>query len=139
MTIQKILIDTNVCLDAALTRGRFAADALKLMEFSEQRRFNGVISAHSFDTIFYFLERNTGRAKAYQGLKHLRTAYGAISIDQDLIDQAIDAGWKDFEDAIHYYSALKAGCDAIVTRNKKDFKNFSLPVLSPEQFLEQIE
>ncbi len=42
-----------------------------------------------------------------------------------------------FEDAIHYHSALESGCQAIITRNIRDFRDAGLPVLNPEDFLLQ--
>jgi predicted nucleic acid-binding protein len=55
------------------------------------------------------------------------------------IDDALKARWKDFEDAIHYQAAKAAGCDAIITRNAKDFKKADLPILSPQEFLDQLK
>lgn len=135
MILNKPLIDTNVCLDNILDRKPFAAHALELTQRSQQGSFDGIIAAHSFDTLFYLLNKRIGKTKAYKGIKALRKAYGIAPVMEQVIDKAINANWKDFEDAIHYYSAKAAGCDAIVTRNEKDFKQSDLPVLSPGEFL----
>lgn len=44
---------------------------------------------------------------------------GAVVIDHCLVAQS-----HDFEDEAQYYSAIMAGADYIVTRNKKDFPFF---------------
>ena len=43
---------------------------------------------------------------------------------------------KDYEDATQNATALKAEADCIVTRNKKDFSESSLPVYAPAELLE---
>ncbi len=59
-------------------------------------------------------------------------------VNQKIIDKALKLKWPDFEDAIHYQAALAEGCDALVTRNPKDFKVDSFPVLTPQQFLDEL-
>jgi hypothetical protein len=48
-----------------------------------------------------------------------------------VIQQSLKTDFKDYEDAIQYYSALSIpNLDFIVTRNTKDIKKSSLPVLT---------
>lgn len=43
---------------------------------------------------------------------------------------------RDFENMLQYQCAKAAGCDVIVTNNKKDFQQFcDLPLLTSEEFL----
>lgn len=46
-----------------------------------------------------------------------------------------DQSFQDFEDGIHFYTALEANCKAIITRNIRDFKKSSIPVFQPKEFL----
>ncbi|MEX0646351.1 MAG: PIN domain-containing protein [Balneolaceae bacterium] len=138
MALNKVLIDTNVCLDAAKRRQPFAESAIKILAYSESQEIEGYVAAHSFDTIFYFLEENYGRSRAYDALKGLRKAVKICPVTQQVIDAAFDLEWNDFEDAIHHESALQIGCDAIITRNEKDFKKTKIPVLSPGKFLDHL-
>jgi|AntRauTorckE6833_2_1112554.scaffolds.fasta_scaffold04710_2 predicted nucleic acid-binding protein len=135
MEINNVLIDTNICLDAVLNRKPFAANALEITERAQMGDFVGAVASHSFDTIFYFLRKDAGIAKAYKGLDILRKAFKVASVTQSVIDKAIGGRWNDFEDAIHYYTARASGCDAIITRNRKDFTESTLPILSPSEFL----
>lgn len=52
-----------------------------------------------------------------------------------MIDLSLVSGFKDFEDAVQYYSAFQVKADCIITRNKGDFRDDKLPVLAPEEFL----
>ena len=56
------------------------------------------------------------------------------------IIKSITLNPKDFEDAIQYSAALNGKCDCIITRNKKDFVDFSdMLIFTPEEFLEQLK
>ncbi|HNR85475.1 MAG TPA: PIN domain nuclease, partial [Taishania sp.] len=48
---------------------------------------------------------------------------------------ALTSNQKDFEDAIQYYTAIEFGMEIIITRNKKDFKNLNLPILTAKEFM----
>ena len=60
-------------------------------------------------------------------------------MDDEVIEKAINSNFKDFEDAMQYFSALASNCDLIVTRNEKDFKNALIPVLNGESYLETLK
>lgn len=137
--MNKVLIDTNVCLDAAMRRGPFAAAATEILSRSESGEYTGFIVAHSFDTIFYLLAKRYSRPDVYTALKGLRKAVRVSTVNEQVIDQALDLNWKDFEDAVQYVSAEQTGCRAIVTRNFGDFIDSKLSVYSPEEFLEQLK
>ena len=139
MTLTKALIDTNVCLDAALTRKPFNSNALKIIEYSQYEKFSGIIAAHSLNTLFYIINNENNKEATYTVLDSLRRAFRVAPVTQKIIDTALKLKWNDFEDAIHYAAAQAANCDAIITRNKKDFKDADLPVLSPLEFLDYLE
>ena len=46
--------------------------------------------------------------------------------------------FKDFEDAMQYYTAVKAKADVIITRNGKDFAVSKLPVMTAAEYLATI-
>ncbi|MEX0660479.1 MAG: PIN domain-containing protein [Balneolaceae bacterium] len=76
--------------------------------------------------------------RKHHGVQILRSVFNVALVNQEIIDKALALNWPDFEDAIHYEAARVAGCQAIVTRNEKDFTGSELPVLSPHQFLKQL-
>ena len=135
----KVLIDTNVCLDAAQYRKPFAITALKIFARSEKNDFTGFVAAHTFDTLFYILSKTYSKKQTYDALEGLRGTVQICSVDKTVIDKALNLKWHDFEDAIHYTAAQTAGCQAIVTRNKKDFIKGELPVFSPLELLDYLD
>lgn len=138
MTFSKVLIDTNGCLDATLFRKPFASNALKVFELTEFRSIELIISAHTFDTIFYLLRNDFSIEKAYELIQELRSASEIGTVNQLIIDEAISLKWPDFEDAIHYLTAVHSKCDAIVTRDPSGFRNAEIPILSPFEFIDQL-
>lgn len=45
---------------------------------------------------------------------------------------------KDFEDCLVATCAKSIRCDCIVTRNKKDFEAFDIPLLTPSELLQKL-
>ena len=45
---------------------------------------------------------------------------------------------KDFEDCLVATCAKSICCDCIVTRNKKDFEEFDIPLLTPSELLQKL-
>ena len=45
---------------------------------------------------------------------------------------------KDFEDAVQYFTALQSNCSIIITRNGKDFKNATIPIMTAEEYLSSL-
>lgn len=64
MIYNNVLLDTNVCLDVMLNRQPFAVKAGEIIDRTESGEITGSIAAHSFDTLFYIIEKKSGRKKA---------------------------------------------------------------------------
>ena len=59
-----------------------------------------------------------------------------LSLDDKITELALsDDNFPDFEDGLQYYSAIENQIEIIITRNKKDFKNSKIPVLTAKEFL----
>ena len=69
-----------------------------------------------------------------------REGITVLPCDDTQLDAAIQHHVKDYEDMLQYQCALAAGCDVIVTNNKKDYYEFcQLPFLTSEEFLLQFD
>jgi hypothetical protein len=59
-----------------------------------------------------------------------------LDATKTILLSAMRSDFKDFEDAIQYYSAKgQVGINAIITRNPKDFAVKDLAILSPDEAL----
>ena len=57
-------------------------------------------------------------------------------MDENVVLSALNADFKDFEDALQNYSAeLSRQVELIITRNVKDYKLSALSVMTPENYL----
>ncbi len=128
-------VDTNVLLDVLAAREPFYAPSARVWSLAEAGRVTGVISAISYNNCYYVIRRHAGMAKALEALRLLRDVFQPVDLTAQVLNQAMDADFADFEDAIQYFSALRAGAEALVTRNPDDFPRGGLGVLTPIEFL----
>lgn len=61
--------------------------------------------------------------------------FSVVPLDAQLINQAIDSDIEDLEDAIQFWSSLRAGAAILITRNPKHFPGRDVAVQTPAQFL----
>ena len=130
-----VFIDTNVLIDVLAKRDPFYGSSAQVWSLAENGSIHGLISAISFNNIYYVVRKLKNRKTAERMMVLMRNAFDVTALDKQILGQAIDAGFKDFEDAIQYVSALHAGVDCLVSRNPRDFPRKDLPVLSPEEFI----
>lgn len=134
-----VLCDINFILDIFLKREPFYTPAARLFSFIEEKKIHGYLCALSFPTLFYILAKELKRHKAIQILEQLRIVFDVAAVDKKVIDLSLVSGFKDFEDAVQYYSAMEVLADCLVTRNKTDYRVNPLPILTPEEFLASTE
>ena len=137
--MKTVLCDINFILDIFLKRDPFYYSAARLFKKIEDKKLKGYLCALSFPTLFYLLSKELSKEKAIRILEKIRIVFGIAEVDEKVIDLSLTADFKDFEDAVQYYSAIKVKADCIITRNKDDYVNDKIPVLTPEEFLALFE
>ena len=89
--------------------------------------------------VYYLLRKAAKHEKVIEKLKMLMSITQVLVIDKNVILQAMNSDFKDFEDALQNYSAeLDKEIDLILTRNTKDFKNSALAVMTPDNYIKII-
>lgn len=132
----RILIDTDVILDFFFDREPFAENAAKILSLCESKEIKGFLTPVIISNVYYLLRQTATHEKVIEKLKMLVSITEIIVIDSDVIVQALNSPFKDFEDALQNYSAeLDKEIDLILTRNTKDFKNSSLAVMTPDNYM----
>jgi hypothetical protein len=62
-----------------------------------------------------------------------------LSMDKEVVSNALNSGFKDFEDSLQNFAAMKHGeIDVILTRNLKDFSKSEIGVMTPESYIKSI-
>ncbi|MBI4356519.1 MAG: PIN domain-containing protein [Gammaproteobacteria bacterium] len=135
----KILFDTNIILDVLLDREPFSEPAAKLFSLVEMGRMNGYVSASSITTIHYLATKVIGTKKAHQAIEKILELLEVSPINRTVLATALSTKMTDYEDAVIYQAAAHAGCQAIVSRNRKDFKSTKIPVYSSLELIKIIE
>ncbi len=130
--MSKILVDINVVLDVLLDRKPHAGPSAALWAAIETGRAEGVLAAHAVTTIHYLVRKERGASKARRTVVTLLRVFGIAAVDEDVVRQALQFSWPDFEDSVTASAAQAAGCDAIVTRDPRGFPNSPVQVLTPE-------
>lgn len=68
--MKKVLIDTNILLDALLAREPFAQDAELLLELVDEGQVTAYVTATTLTDIFYIVRRQTKKIElAQQAIK----------------------------------------------------------------------
>ena len=134
--MKKILIDTNIVIDLLSKRKDFYDDAATLFSQADKKQINLTISALTFANTNYILTKLKSAKEAREILRKFKVLVEVVSLDDKITELAwSDETFPDFEDGLQYYSAIENDIDIIITRNKKDFKNSKLPVLTAKEFL----
>jgi hypothetical protein len=96
----------------------------------------GFVTPVICSNVYYLLRQTAKHEKVIEKLKQLLTITDVLVIDKEVLVLAMNSKFKDFEDALQNYAALKAIIvDTILTRNLKDFKYSEIGVMTPEDFL----
>lgn len=132
--MKTVFLDTNVVIDLLDKREGFYPTAVKLFTLAYKGELSLYISPLTYATAAYILRKHPVE-KLRILLANLRKLSHVTLVDERIVDNALTSEFKDFEDALQYYSALKEDVDAIVTRNVKDFSLSKLPVMTPDEFL----
>jgi predicted nucleic acid-binding protein len=130
-----VLFDTNVILDALLERDPYIEAASKLFALVDNARIKGTICATTVTTIYYIAAKDFGARRARDQVHGLLGLFEVAPVGREVLDGALDVDFSDYEDAVLHEAARSAGVTAIVTRDRLDFANSSIPVLDPHELL----
>jgi predicted nucleic acid-binding protein len=137
--MDNILIDTDIILDFFFDREPFSENAAKIFSLCESKKVKGFVTPVICSNTYYLLRQTARHEKVIEKLSQLMTFMDVLLMDKDIVIQALSSGFKDFEDALQNFAAIKSGqIDVILTRNIKDYKKSNIGVLTPESYLKSI-
>ncbi len=131
----KVLFDTNIVLDIALKRHPFFEDAAELFSLIDKKKIIGNVTASTITDIYYISKKETGHTESINFIKSLINVVEVIGVDRGIISRALAFDIRDFEDAIQVSASESNEIGVILTRNKNDFLNVPLKVLTPREFI----
>ena len=72
---------------------------------------------------------------AQEVLRDFKQLVTVLPVDDCVVEQALQAGFADFEDALQYFSAIGGGCNALLTRNGRHYRKAAIGIFTAEAFL----
>ena len=136
----KLFVDSDVVIDFFTDREPHANPASELFELNEQGNVKLYLSAVSINNIYYIVRRFLGHKRTLEVIETLTEMTEIVGTTKKEIIQALKNNFTDYEDSIQYSSALTIkGLDLIITRNIKDYRNSSIAVMTPLNFLKMKE
>ena len=133
--MDKILVDTNIVIDLLSKREEFYKPASKLFTLSDNKEIKLAISSLTFANTFYLLSKELDTMKVREILRKFKLLVKVLPMDDKIIDLSLNSDFKDFEDAIQYFTAIENKLEVIITRNLKDFKLSKIPVMTANDYL----
>jgi len=135
----RILLDTDINLDFVLARQPFFVEAKEIFLRLAQNKFEAYIADITAINIYYFGRKEIGRSNALKELEKLLRLVKVCTVNSAILQKAINSPITDYEDAVQHECAVTENLNAIVTRNAKDYKNSSVKVFSPTEFLQFLQ
>lgn len=136
----KLFVDSDVVIDFFTDREPYVNPASELFELNEQGSIKLYLSAISINNIYYIARKFLGHKKTLEVIEALTEMTEIIGTTRSEIIQALKNDFSDYEDSVQYSSAITIkSLDAIITRNIKDYKNSSVAVMTPLNFLKMKE
>lgn len=132
---RRVLFDLNVILDVLLDRAPFAEHAAALWAQVEQKRAQGLISAHGVTTLHCLASRHRGPEFAARCVADVLQVFEVAPVTGSVLTEALALGWADFEDAVCAAAARAAGCQVIATRDPRGFRGSVVPAMAPDAAL----
>ncbi len=133
--MEKIFVDTDITLDLLSNRAPFYIHAAKLFSAADRNEIKIHVSSLAFTNLSYILSKQYSTDQAKKKLLKFKTLVTVLAVTDKIIELALASDFKDFEDAVQYFTAIENNIKILLTRNLKDYKSAEIPTMTAEQFL----
>jgi predicted nucleic acid-binding protein len=115
-----------------LDRKPHATASAAVWQSVEMGAAEGLLTAHAVTAIHYLARKEQGAANARRITLAVLKVFGVAPVDAEVIREALQLPFADFEDAVTAAAAQHAACEYIVTRDPKGFRGSPVRSLTPE-------
>jgi len=137
--MKSIFLDTNIVLDLLAHRMPFYTEAAKLLSLADKKKIVVSVSALCLADINYILSKQIPEMEGRKILRKFKVLVNVLPLDDKITDLALNSEFRDFEDAIQYFTAIENDQDLIITRNQPDFKESKIPVMTAGEFIKSLK
>ncbi|MDR1775151.1 MAG: PIN domain-containing protein [Actinomycetes bacterium] len=138
----KILLDTNIVLDALGSREPFCRDAEQIILSAAAGHVQGFLTANAVTDIVYVLRKQLTGDVLKQRMTDLMDVLPVLDVNEADCRAAFSQVLSDYEDALMLQCAQRHGLDAVVSRDaallKYDTRPNGIDVLSPQMLLDSL-
>jgi predicted nucleic acid-binding protein len=131
----KVFIDADVLLDLFLEREPHHTIALRLLTYLRRSNAACFTSPAVIANMNYILANAMSKDYSLGKLRSLRRMVEIAPIDEGMVDAALAAPQRDFEDSLQLNCAVGNGIETLITRNAKHYPKGRLRVTSPFEYL----
>jgi len=133
---RRVLIDTNIVLDAAMGERSEHAPALFLLDEAVYGELDVLIAGTSLKDAYYILSKYADEPSARKFVCSLLEIAKPVAVDSACLYTAAHSDEPDFEDGIIRACAEKERADFIISRDEKAFRTCSTRKVSALEYLE---
>lgn len=135
----KVYLDCNILIDWLLDREPYSHFASGIIQLTEQNEIQSYVSPLILANTYYIISKTLNKKVADEFIKDSLILFKFVDMTEDIIRSAVNNKYKDFEDDLHYHTAIAFSVDYLITRNKKDFRSEKIEVVDAEEFINLIE
>ncbi|MCL4488973.1 MAG: PIN domain-containing protein [Chloroflexi bacterium] len=128
----KVLLDTDILLDVALSRRDFFEASAGVLDWAEAEPGQAAIAWHSLSNLAYLV-----RPDVRPFIRELLQFVEVAAVNTDTARLAVEMPLGDLEDALQVASAVTFGASFLITHNLAHYRRSPIPAVSPKQFLEE--
>lgn len=135
-TKHRVLLDTNILLDAALPNRPNRRAAFLLLEKVIYQNIRGYLCATSLKDFYYVLTKASTEQDARKYLAALLDFFEIVPIDMSLCKIALASNEPDFEDGLVRAAAESASVDFIISRDVSAFERSHIKRLTAQEYID---
>lgn len=138
----RLVLDTNILVDAAMSREPHVASADKLFALGGLGEFELWMGSSQVTDLLYMITDGGKPSLAEEARREmvlLRKRVHVYATNEADYDAVAASTWTDLEDAFVYQTAVAVKADAIITRDKTGFVKSPLRVFDYEGLFDYLE
>lgn len=135
----KILIDTNIIIDALTGREPFREAAEQIFLLAANQTADMYITASSATDIYYIVRKHLhSEEQAKNTMSKLYELFCILDVTSSDCQEALLTDMKDYEDSVISCCTKRKQMNYIITRNIKDYEKSKVRAVLPDELLEMI-
>lgn len=134
--MNKLLLDTNILLDAAIGERPGWLAATLLLDEIAYGSAKGYVSALSLKDVYYVLTKYAGEPAAREYVDAALAVFSVIGVEGGTCRLAITSNEPDFEDGIIRICAESMPVDFIISRDEAAFQKSHIKRLSAQDYVD---